>query len=40
MKVALLLKKLGINSTLLHSFGLASIGGALSLWGRVRCPVK
>jgi hypothetical protein len=34
MKVALLLKKLGINSTLLHSFGLASIGGALSLWGR------
>jgi hypothetical protein len=34
MKVALLLKKVGINSTLLHSFGLASVGGALSLWGR------
>jgi hypothetical protein len=33
MKVALLLKKLGFNSTLMHSFGLASIGGALSLWG-------
>ena len=32
MKIALLLKKLGFNSTLMHSFGLASIGGALSLW--------
>ena len=32
MKVALFLKKLGFNSTLMHSFGLASIGGALSLW--------
>ena len=34
MKVALLLRKLGFNSTLMHSFGLASIGGAVSLWGR------
>jgi hypothetical protein len=34
MKVALLLKRLGFNSTLMHSFGLASIGGAVSLWGR------
>jgi hypothetical protein len=32
MKVALFLKKLGFNSTIMHSFGLASIGGALSLW--------
>ena len=32
MKIALFLKKLGFNSTLMHSFGLASIGGALSLW--------
>jgi hypothetical protein len=34
MKVALLLRKLGFNSTLMHGFGLASIGGAVSLWGR------
>jgi hypothetical protein len=34
VKVALFLKKLGFNSTIMHSFGLASIGGALSLWGR------
>jgi hypothetical protein len=34
MKVALLLKKLGFNSTIMHSLGLASIGGAISLWGR------
>ncbi|HEX2045544.1 MAG TPA: hypothetical protein VHF23_07960 [Gaiellaceae bacterium] len=34
MKIALLLRKLGLNSTIMHSFGLASIGGALSLWGR------
>jgi len=34
MKVALLLKKLGFSSTLLHSLGVASIGGAVSLWGR------
>ena len=32
MKVALFLKKLGFNSTIMHSSGLASIGGALSLW--------
>ena len=34
MKIALLLRKLGFTSTIMHSFGLASIGGALSLWGR------
>jgi hypothetical protein len=34
MKVALFLRKLGFTSTIMHSFGLASIGGALSLWGR------
>lgn len=34
MKVALLLRRLGLNSTMMHSFGLASIGGAISLWGR------
>ena len=34
MKVALFLKKLGFNSTLMHSFGLGSIGIAISLWGR------
>ncbi|HET9215034.1 MAG TPA: hypothetical protein VFN93_09815 [Gaiellaceae bacterium] len=34
MKVALLLKKIGLSSTLLHSLGVASIGGAVSLWGR------
>jgi hypothetical protein len=34
MKVALLLKKLGFDSTIMHGFGLASIGVALSLWGR------
>jgi hypothetical protein len=34
MKIALFLQKLGFTSTILHSFGLASIGGALSLWGR------
>jgi uncharacterized membrane protein len=34
MRVALFLKKLGFNSSIMHSFGLASIGGALSLWGR------
>lgn len=34
MKIALLLRKLGLNSTIMHSLGLASIGGALSLWGR------
>jgi hypothetical protein len=34
MKVALFLQKLGSNSTLMHGFGLASILGAVSLWGR------
>lgn len=34
LKVALLLKRLGLNSTLMHSLGVASIGGAVSLWGR------
>jgi hypothetical protein len=34
VKIALLLRKLGFTSTIMHSFGLASIGGALSLWGR------
>jgi hypothetical protein len=34
MKIALLLRKLGFTSTIMHSFGLTSIGGALSLWGR------
>ncbi|HEU4448515.1 MAG TPA: hypothetical protein VFR63_00870 [Gaiellaceae bacterium] len=34
MKVALFLKKLGFSSTILHSFGVASIGAAVSLWGR------
>jgi hypothetical protein len=34
MKIALLLKRLGLTSTLLHSLGAASIAGSLSLWGR------
>jgi hypothetical protein len=34
LKVALFLKKLGFSSTLMHSLGVASIGGAVSLWGR------
>jgi hypothetical protein len=34
VKVALFLKKLGFNSSVMHSFGLASISAALSLWGR------
>jgi hypothetical protein len=34
MKVALLLRRLGLTSTLLHSMGAASIGASLSLWGR------
>jgi hypothetical protein len=29
-----LLKRLGLTSTLLHVFGLTSIVGSLSLWGR------
>lgn len=34
MKIALLLNRIGLSSTLMHSLGLASIGAALSLWGR------
>jgi hypothetical protein len=34
VRIALLLNKLGFTSTIMHSLGLASIGGALSLWGR------
>jgi hypothetical protein len=34
MKVALLLRKIGFTSTILHSLGLASIGSSISLWGR------
>jgi hypothetical protein len=34
MKIALLLHRLGLNSTLMHSLGLGSILAALSLWGR------
>jgi hypothetical protein len=34
MKVALMLKRIGLSSSLLHGLGVASIGGAVSLWGR------
>ena len=34
MKIALLLKRLGLTSTLMHSLGAASIAGSLTLWGR------
>ncbi len=34
MTIALLLKKLGLTSTIMHSLGLASIVGSLSFWGR------
>jgi hypothetical protein len=34
MKIALLLKRLGLTSTLMHSMGAASIAGSLTLWGR------
>jgi hypothetical protein len=34
MRIALLMKQLRLNSTLMHGLGLASIGGAISLWGR------
>ena len=36
MKVALLLKRLGLNSTLMHSLGVDSIGGAVSLGADLR----
>jgi hypothetical protein len=35
MKIALLLKRLGLTSTLLHSLGAASIAGSLSLGGKI-----
>jgi hypothetical protein len=34
MKIALLLKRIGLTSTLLHSMGAASIAASVSLWGR------
>jgi hypothetical protein len=34
MKIALLLKRLGLTSTLMHSLGVASIAGSVSLWGK------
>jgi hypothetical protein len=34
MRIALALRKVGLNSDILHGFGLASIVGAVSLWGR------
>jgi hypothetical protein len=34
MKIALLLKRLGLTSTLMHSLGAASIAGSLSLWAK------
>jgi hypothetical protein len=34
MKIALLLKRIGLTSTLMHSLGAASIAGSLTLWGR------
>ena len=34
MKIALGLRKLGINSDLLHGLGLGSIAAAVSLWAR------
>ena len=34
MRIPLFLKKLGVSSDLLHSLGLASILGSISLWGR------
>jgi hypothetical protein len=34
MKIALLLKRFGLTSTLLHSLGAASIAASLSFWAR------
>ena len=34
MKIALMLKKLGLTSTLMHGAGLTSILASVSLWGR------
>jgi hypothetical protein len=34
MRIALALRKAGFSSNILHSLGLVSIVGSLSLWGR------
>jgi hypothetical protein len=34
MRIALALRKVGVNSDVLHSLGFASIAAALSLWGK------
>ena len=34
MRIALALKRAGLNSDLLHSLGFTSIGAAISLWAR------
>jgi len=34
MKIALALRKVGLNSDVLHSLGFASIVSAISLWGK------
>jgi hypothetical protein len=34
MKVALALRRIGLNSSLMHSLGLGSIVASLSLWAR------
>ena len=34
MRIALALRRLGINSDILHGLGLGSIGAAVSLWAR------
>ncbi len=34
MRIALFLRKLGLNSDVLHSLGFGSIVAAVSLWGR------
>ncbi|MDQ3891063.1 MAG: hypothetical protein M3312_11025, partial [Actinomycetota bacterium] len=34
MRIPLFLKKLGVSGDLLHSLGLASILGSISLWAR------
>ena len=34
MRIPLFLKKVGVSSDLMHSLGVASILGSISLWGR------
>ena len=34
MRIAIALKRMGLNSDLLHSLGFTSIGGAVALWVR------